>query len=109
MPDGEHMAAIMAAVAELEQRELDELRGVADDATGPTAGLYAAIAHVADWELHRRARLHFPLSPPRAAIEDADRDECLAALVELALDYADSPRRQRLLLAIGRAIGTGST
>lgn len=56
-------ADIDPALAALSDDDLVRLRELADDAAGPTAGFPAALAHIADYELHRRVGVDFEWLP----------------------------------------------
>ena len=56
-------SGITAALAALSDGDLAQLRSLADDAHGQSAGLLAAISHAADWEFHRRGGLDFEMLP----------------------------------------------
>lgn len=68
MPDS--LANVRAALAAMSDNELAALHVVADTivVTAVDAGVMAAIAHTADWELHRRRGIDFALWGPLEAI-----------------------------------------
>jgi len=68
---------------------LGVLRELADDATGPTAGLLAAISDTADWEHHRRSGIDFDMLPLGEAIDEGDFDAAFALAVALHASIAD--------------------
>lgn len=93
-------ADLNVTLAAFSDGDLVRLRELADDATGPTAGLLAAISHAADHELHRRSGVDFDRLPLTQAIADADLDAALALTVALADRLGDVPGIRALLGAV---------
>ena len=98
MDDG--LEGIRAALAELGDDELHALIATANG--GPqTARLLAWIEHAADWELHRRAGLDFPLQPPAAAIDPSEEAASITAAALLREQFVqDVPTVAALFAAI---------
>lgn len=71
------------AVAELDDGQLHALIEAANDLVLMAAGLLSWIEHLADWELNRRAGMHFPLQPPDAAIAPEEDETSIAAAILL--------------------------
>lgn len=74
---------VASAVAELDDGQLHALIEAANDLVLMAAGLLSWIEHLADWELNRRAGMHFPLQPPDAAIAPEEDETSIAAAILL--------------------------
>jgi len=92
------------ALAALSDADLGQLRGLADEAHGPTAGLPAAISHAADWEFHRRGGIDFEMLPLGEAIDEGDLDAALGHAVAfhalIADRFQDAPKVREVIVAI---------
>src|SRR5262245_56103533 len=85
--------------------ELAAMHVAAEDApTTVASGLIAAIAHVCDWELHRRRGIDSALSDPQNAIDPKDMHANLTALAVFAAAFHARPHAKALLDAIGKAL-----
>ena len=80
---------LTTALAALSDADLAQLRSLADEAHGQTAGLLAAISHAADWEFHRRGGIDFEMLPLGEAIDEGDLDAALGLSVTYRALNAD--------------------
>jgi hypothetical protein len=83
---GDRLSAALVALCDA---DLAQLRSLADDAHGQTAGLLAAISHAADWEFHRRGGVDFEMLPLGEAIDEGDLDAALGLAVAFHASIAD--------------------
>ena len=92
---------IVAALADLDDGELDALIATVDDGPQIAPSLFARIEHLCDWEQNRREGLDFPLHPPEDAIEPSEDAASIgAALLVRASLAADGQAVTTLLDAI---------
>jgi len=98
-------SGITAALAELSDADLAQLRSLADDAHGQTAGLLAAISHTADWEFHRRGGIDFEMLPLGDAIDEGDLDAALGLAVAFHSSVADRFQAPQVVREVIIAIG----
>lgn len=107
-----NLNAVVAALAELDDRELAALIGATYGVPQIAPGLLAWIEGACDWELSRRRGVEYPLPPPEAAIppeEDAVSIDAVAIIrAHFAWDDAEAPAVVRLFDAIVGLL-TGST
>ena len=97
-------ARLPSALAALSDADLAQLRSLADEAQGQTAGLLAAISHAADWEFHRRGGIDFEMLPLGDAIDEGDLDAALGHAVafhaSIADRFQDAPKVRDVIVAI---------
>ena len=60
--------------------------------------------HAADWEMHRRAGLHFPLQSPNAAIPPEEYSMSLSAALTMRERVADGRGEADAMVALFDAI-----
>src|SRR3954464_15498689 len=70
---------LIAALAELEERELRALIETVNGLPQMAAGFFAWIEHIADWEINRRTGIEFPLQAPVAAIPPEQDGQSISA------------------------------
>ena len=80
---------VAAALSNLEENELRALVVAANELVLMAAGLLSWIEHIADWELHRRSGLQFPLQPPEAAIPPEEGAESVVAATMMRDGFAE--------------------
>jgi len=107
---GDGLDGIRAALAAIGDDELRALIATANGGPQAAPGLLAWIEHVADWELHRRGGLDFPLQPPAAAIDPSEDAASIAAATVLRQQFApDVPTVAALFAAIVGALAGNAT
>lgn len=95
------LSPVVTALAELGDDELHALITTANAGPQTAPGLLAWIEHAADWELHRRGGLDFPLQPPDEAIDPSEAAASIAAATMLREQFApDVPAVAALFAAI---------
>lgn len=106
MPILDNLGALRAALAAMTDTERAALHVAADTitVTPSTSGVMAAIAHAADWELHRRRGIDFALLGAQNAIGPEDLATSLTALVVFGALFRAQPRVQALLDAIAEEL-----
>ena len=99
---------LTTALAALSDADLAQLRSLADEAHGQTAGLLAAISHAADWEFHRRGGIEFEMLSLGDAIDEGDLDAALGLAIafhaSVADRFADARKVREVLVAIVRVL-----
>ena len=105
-----NLQRIVAALAKLTDAKLSALIATASSGPQTARGLLAWIEHGADWELHRREGLDYPLQPPSAAIDPSEKAASVTAAALLREQFAqDVPTVAALFTAIvGTLTRTGS-
>ena len=95
---------LTAALSGLSDADLAQLRSLADESHGQTAGLLAAISHAADWEIHHRGGIDFEMLPLGEAIDEGDLDAALGHAVafhaSIADRFQDAPKVREVIVAI---------
>ena len=94
---------IRTALAAMSDAELAGLHVAAEEAavTQPSSGLYDAIAHICDWELHRRRGIDLALSDLYEAINLEELASSRTALAVFDAAFHARPRIVELPDAIG--------
>lgn len=82
------LAPVVAALADLDDGQLDALIAAANGVPQVAPGLLAWIEHLADWEANRRRGADFPLQPPEAAIDPCEDAISIGAAVILRASFA---------------------
>jgi hypothetical protein len=98
------LVPVTAALAELEDIELQALVDAANEVVLIAAGLLSWIEHIADWEINRRVGLEFPLQPPHAAIPPEEDAHSIAAAAMIREQVADGRDEADPLVALFDAI-----
>ena len=101
--------SIRTTLAELTDGELRALIATANGGPQAAPGLLAWIEHAADWELHRRSGLDFPLQPPEAAIDPSEDAASIAAAAALREQFASIPTVAALFAAISGTLTGNAT
>ena len=81
---------VVDALSELADAELKAVVVAANELLLVAAGLLSWVEHVADWELHRRAGLDFPLQLPDAAIPPEATVDSVVAATMIRDGFAES-------------------
>jgi hypothetical protein len=88
------LTPVVAALAELDDRELAALIDTTNTVPQTAPGLLAWIEHAADRELNRRRGFDFPLRPPEAAIPPEEDAVSFDAAVIIRARFAQEGREE---------------
>ena len=91
--DPEDLAAVEAALTELDDGALWALIDSTSNITPLVPGLLNWIGHACDWELHRRGRVDFPLRSPLATIPPEEDAASIAATMTMRERFDRSGRQ----------------
>jgi hypothetical protein len=94
------LSPAIAALAELDDRELAALIDTTNKVPQTAPGLLAWIEHAADWEQHRRRGVELSLRPPEEAIDPTEDAASIAATGVLRDMYAAEFPRIAVLLRV---------
>lgn len=98
------LVPVTAALAELEDTELQALVEAANEVVLIAAGLLSWIEHLADWELNRRVGLELALQPPHTVIAPEEDAHSIAAAAMMREQVADGRDEADPLVALFDAI-----
>jgi hypothetical protein len=90
--DAEDLGAVEAALTQLDDGALCALIDSTNNITPLVPGLLTWIGHACDWELHRRARVDFPLRSPLATIPPEEDAASIAATLTMRERFDRSGR-----------------
>jgi hypothetical protein len=86
------LSPTVAALADLDDRELAALIEAINEVPQTAPGLLAWLDHAADWERHWRAGIDFPLQPPEAAIPPEEDSISIDAAVTIRAQFSQDER-----------------
>ena len=98
------MQAVTAALPAVADADLNSLLSTVNRVPQSAAGLLAWMEHAADWEMNRRAGVHFPLQSPDAAIPPEEYSTSLSAALIMRERVADGRGEADAMVALFDAI-----
>ena len=99
------LSPVIAALAVLNDHELDALIATVNDCPQFAPGFLAWVEHVCDWEQRRREGLDFPLQPPDAAIDPSEAAVSIGAATVMRESFAQNDRTEAVAALLDSILG----